>query len=95
MDHFTPSTDPVLNSVAWSAIVGLLPLLTFFILLAVVMTRRLWFSRRLAPKSPLLLSALTALSNHWREDASALPVLSVARQHPDPEIRAAAGGRSA
>ncbi|WP_427169972.1 L-lactate permease [Arthrobacter sp. 92] len=39
MDHFTPSTDPVLNSVAWSAIVGLLPLLTFFILLAVVKTK--------------------------------------------------------
>ncbi|MCB5290623.1 L-lactate permease [Arthrobacter sp. SO3] len=39
MDHFTPSTDPVLNSVAWSAIVALLPLLTFFILLAVVKTR--------------------------------------------------------
>ncbi|KRE76348.1 L-lactate permease [Arthrobacter sp. Soil763] len=39
MDHFTPTTDPVLNSVAWSAIVGLLPLLTFFILLAVVKTK--------------------------------------------------------
>lgn len=39
MDQFTPSTDPVLNSVMWSAIVALLPLLTFFILLAVVKTR--------------------------------------------------------
>lgn len=39
MDHFTPSTGPVLNSVAWSAIVALLPLLTFFILLAIVKTR--------------------------------------------------------
>ncbi|MEV7574982.1 L-lactate permease [Arthrobacter nitrophenolicus] len=39
MDQFTPSTDPVLNSIAWSAIVALLPLLTFFILLAVVKTR--------------------------------------------------------
>jgi lactate permease len=39
VDQFTPSTDPVLNSVAWSAIVALLPLLTFFILLAVVKTR--------------------------------------------------------
>ncbi len=39
MDHFTPSTDPVLNSVAWSAIVGLLPLLTFFLLLAVAKTK--------------------------------------------------------
>lgn len=39
MDQFTPSTGPVLNSVMWSAIVALLPLLTFFILLAVVKTR--------------------------------------------------------
>jgi hypothetical protein len=65
------------------------------LLLAVVMTRRLWFTRRLAPKSPLLLSALTALSNHWREDASAREVLSMAKLHPDPEIRAAAVGPSA
>ncbi|MDN3935645.1 L-lactate permease [Arthrobacter sp. YD4] len=39
MEHFTPSTDPVLNSVAWSAAVALLPLITFFVLLAVVKTR--------------------------------------------------------
>lgn len=39
MDQFTPSTDPVLNSVVWSAMVALLPLLTFFILLAVVKTK--------------------------------------------------------
>ncbi len=39
MDHFTPTADPVLNSVAVSALVGLLPLLTFFILLAVVKTK--------------------------------------------------------
>jgi hypothetical protein len=64
------------------------------LLLAVVMSRRLWFSKRLAPKSPLLLAALSALSNHWREDAAALEVLTVAKQHADPEIRAAAGGPS-
>ena len=34
MDTFIPSTDPVLNSVAWSAIVAVIPLLTFFVLLA-------------------------------------------------------------
>jgi hypothetical protein len=55
------------------------------------MTRRLWFARRLAPKSPLLLSALTALANYWRSEPSATEVLTLARQHPDPEIRAAAG----
>ncbi|WP_312181811.1 L-lactate permease [Arthrobacter sp.] len=36
MDHFTASTDPVFGSVAASAIVALVPLLTFFILLAFV-----------------------------------------------------------
>jgi hypothetical protein len=62
------------------------------LLLAVVVSRRLWFTRRIAPKSPLLLAALSALSNHWREDAAALEVLTVAKQHADPDIRAAAGG---
>jgi hypothetical protein len=61
------------------------------LLLTLAMTRRLWFARRLAPKSPLLLSALSALASHWREDPSATEVLSLAQQHADPEIRAAAG----
>ncbi|MCC9145994.1 MULTISPECIES: L-lactate permease [unclassified Arthrobacter] len=39
MDSFTPSTSPVLNSVALSALVALLPLLTFFFLLAFAKTR--------------------------------------------------------
>ncbi|WAP51366.1 L-lactate permease [Arthrobacter sp. ATA002] len=36
MESFIPSTDPVLNSVAVSALVALVPLLTFFVLLAYV-----------------------------------------------------------
>ena len=36
MDTFTPTTDPLAGSIALSAIVSLLPLLTFFVLLAVV-----------------------------------------------------------
>jgi hypothetical protein len=61
------------------------------LLLALAMTRRLWFSRRLAPKSPVLLSALAALASHWPENPSATVVLSMAQRHADPEIRAAAG----
>jgi hypothetical protein len=61
------------------------------LLLTLAMNRRLWFARRLAPKSPLLLSALSALASHWREHPSATEVLSLAQQHADPEIRAAAG----
>jgi hypothetical protein len=64
------------------------------LLLTLAMTRRLWFARGLAPKSPLLLSALSALASHWREDPSATEVLSLAQQHADPEIRAAAGAGS-
>jgi len=36
VDHFTATTDPVFGSVAASAIVALIPLLTFFVLLAFV-----------------------------------------------------------
>ncbi|MDQ0093369.1 L-lactate permease [Paeniglutamicibacter psychrophenolicus] len=36
MDTFTPTTDPLSGSVALSAIVSLLPLVTFFVMLAVV-----------------------------------------------------------
>ncbi|HXD27330.1 MAG TPA: L-lactate permease [Arthrobacter sp.] len=39
MDTFTPPTDPVAGSVAWSALVALLPLVTFFALLALVKTK--------------------------------------------------------
>lgn len=39
MDTFTPPTDPVAGSVALSALVALLPLVTFFALLALVKTK--------------------------------------------------------
>jgi hypothetical protein len=64
------------------------------LLLALARTRRLWFTRGLAPKSPLLLAALAALASHWRENPSATEVLTLAQQHADPEIRAAAGAGS-
>ena len=62
------------------------------LLLALAMSRRRLFGRRLAPKSPVLLAALAGLASFWREDPSAIEVLSQAYQHSDPEIRAAAGG---
>ena len=39
MDSFTPSTDAVANSITWSALLALVPLLLFFFLLAVVKTK--------------------------------------------------------
>ncbi len=52
---------------------------------------RRWLRRRLAPKSPELLAALSSLAFHWQEDPIAADALTLARQHSDPEIRAAAG----
>lgn len=39
LDHFTPTTDPIAGSVVISALVALVPLVTFVVLLAVVKTR--------------------------------------------------------
>ena len=52
---------------------------------------RRWLRRRLAPKSPELLAALSGMAVHWRNDPIAADVLNLAMQHSDPEIRAAAG----
>jgi len=54
---------------------------------------RRWLRRRLAPRSPELLAALSGLATHWRNNAVASEALSRALQHSDPDIRAAAGGR--
>ena len=47
--------------------------------------------RRLRPKSPELLAALSALAG-WASDPRVAPVLSGAGRSEDPEVRAAAGG---
>jgi hypothetical protein len=60
------------------------------LVLTAALSRRLWLGRRLAPKSPLLLAALGALASHWREHPSATEILTLALQHSDGEIRAAA-----
>ncbi|MEP7227108.1 MAG: hypothetical protein ABI785_07085 [Gemmatimonadales bacterium] len=61
------------------------------VLLALAQHRRRWFGRRLAPKSPELLTALAGLASYWADDAMASGVLAHAREHSDSEIRAAAG----
>jgi hypothetical protein len=63
------------------------------VLQELVVNRRRWFGRRLAPKSPELLAALSGLATHWRDDPAAADVLAQARQHSDPDIRAAASSR--
>jgi hypothetical protein len=63
---------------------------TLRVLQELVLHRRRWLGRRLAPKSPELLAALSALAAGWPNDSVAVDVLGRARQHSDPEIRAAA-----
>ena len=52
--------------------------------------RRRWLGRRLAPKSPELLAALSALASGWPDDPRAAEILQRALEHADPDIRAAA-----
>lgn len=52
--------------------------------------RRRWLGQRLAPKSPELLAALSALASGWPDDPRAAEILQRAIQHADPDIRAAA-----
>jgi hypothetical protein len=61
------------------------------VLRGLIMHPRRWLGRRLAPKSPELLAALSGLSSHWAQDPAAAEVLAQAREHSDPDIRAAAG----
>jgi hypothetical protein len=68
---------------------------TLRLLVGIALSRRLWFRKRLAPKSPELLATLAALAGHWRHDPLAAPVLAHALGHSDPEIRAAANGAAA
>ena len=65
------------------------------LLAGMAVTRRLWFRTRLAPKSPELLATLSALAAHWPKHPLAASVLAQAKDHPDPEIRAAASQSAA
>ncbi|MEA2722415.1 MAG: hypothetical protein QOH59_186 [Gemmatimonadales bacterium] len=61
------------------------------VLLALAQHRRRWFGRRLPSKSPELLAAVAGLAGYWADHPMANEVLSDARKHADPDIRAAAG----
>ncbi len=56
--------------------------------------RRWWFGRRLPPKSPELLVALSGLAGYWQDDPRASEILAHARHHSNREIRAAAMARA-
>jgi len=68
---------------------------TLRLLVGIALTRRLWFLRRLAPKSPELLATLAALASYWRDDPLAASVLAHAQGHSDPDIRGAANASAA
>ena len=52
--------------------------------------KRFFGGERLAPKSPELLAALTALGSYWPRDPRVLSTLARAAKSPDAEIRNAA-----
>jgi hypothetical protein len=54
--------------------------------------RRRFRGWRLAAKSPIVLAALEALAQYWSADPRAADLLTLARQHPDPDVRLAAQG---
>ncbi|MGH7701484.1 MAG: HEAT repeat domain-containing protein, partial [Gemmatimonadales bacterium] len=59
-------------------------------LIALALVRSKWFwTRRLAPKSPVLLAVLTGLATHWVYHPHAEPVLAMAARHKDGEVRKA------
>jgi hypothetical protein len=56
------------------------------------LTRRRWLPwRRLGPKSPELVAAVSGLATRWADDPKAADVLRLAARSTDPEIRSAAG----
>jgi hypothetical protein len=58
-----------------------------------VQGRRRWMLwKRLAPKSPETIAALTGLAGRWGRDPKAADVLRQARNSRDADVRAAAGG---
>jgi HEAT repeat protein len=63
--------------------------------LELVGTRRALRGWRLEPKSPVVLAALAALSRYWTWHPQASALLVQAREHADPDIRAAARMRYA
>jgi hypothetical protein len=57
--------------------------------------RRFLRGWRLAPKSPVVLAALSVLAKHWSAQPEAAGLLNLARVHPDPDFRLAAEARFA
>jgi len=55
--------------------------------------RLLWFWR-LAPMSPTLIEAMTALAVYWRYDQQAAPILKRGSKHKDKRVREAAGAHA-
>jgi hypothetical protein len=57
--------------------------------------RRVFRGWRLSAKSPIVLAALNALAQYWSAHPEAENLLTLARNHPDPDFRLAAQARFA
>lgn len=84
--------DPAARLAAIRALGGARAPLARDTLLAVADGGRTLFGRkRLPPRSPELLAALSVLMSRWRDSTAVQRVLDLAKASSDPEIRAAAG----
>jgi hypothetical protein len=57
---------------------------------AVNVTKTLLGRLRMSPRTPVQLAALRALAGRWSADPAAAPILTLAAQSSDPEIRRSA-----
>ena len=60
------------------------------VLVDLALARKFRFLRRIAAKTPEVVSALAGLAAYWSDDPRAVDVLGRAARHRDLEIRAAA-----
>jgi hypothetical protein len=58
-------------------------------LIGLAVSRRRFWGRRLAPKSPEVLAALGGLAQHWATDSKAKAVVALAARSTDADVRAA------
>ena len=88
----TPGRDSAVRVQAVRALTRIGSPATVPALVGLVQARRRWLRRPIAPKSPEVLAAISALANRWRNDPQAAALLTHALRHQDADIRSAAGG---
>lgn len=82
--------DPDLRAIAVSALAQVNDPVVLRVLRRLVVARGIAGLGRLAPRSPLMLAALRGLAQHWHSHPKVAPLLEMARQSRDQEVKDAA-----